>query len=296
MINIFRTYIPTMSRLPDFIIIGAGKCGTTSLHSYLNQHPQLYICPKKETYFFLKEPIRSKFKPWGAITEFEDYCSLFQDAPPNRVIGEISTTYYAYPDSAKVIYNTLPKVKILAILRDPADRAFSDYQMHVRIGNEKQDMSSLISPQNRFIKPGFYYCELIPYFEVFEKSQIKIFLFDDLCKNPIEFMQDLFRYLEVDDSFLPNIQHKGREGGLPKNQTVNLVLTQKNPLRSSVAGMLKLFMPLELRQKIRSNLIQKNVAKAKLSPSERQQLIEIYRSDLIKLQDLIGRDLSAWLK
>ncbi|MEC4894473.1 MAG: sulfotransferase [Oscillatoria sp. PMC 1051.18] len=285
-----------VNKLPDFIIIGGGKCGTTSLHDYLSQHPQIYICPQKETFFFINEPNRSYHKRWGAITELEEYQALFKDAPENSVIGEISTTYYSCPESARLIREVVPNVKIIAILRDPADRAFSDYQMHVREGNEKPDMKGLISPENKHVKRGFYYSELLPFFETFDRKQIKILLFDDLCKDAASFLQDLFSFVGVDDSFVPNMSKKGREGGLPKNQAVNQLLTKKNPVRSFAARLLKIFLPLSTRQKIRESLVKKNIEKVKLSPEERKQMIEIYRSDILKLEKLIDRDLSAWLK
>jgi len=285
-----------MNGLPDFIIIGAGKCGTTSLHNYLNQHPQVYICPKKETFFFLEEAQRNKFKHWGAVTSLAEYRDLFKDAPPNHVVGEISTNYYAYPGSAKLIHDLLPTVKLIAILREPAERAFSGYQMRVRAGHEKMDFESLISEDNCYIKRGFYYSELQPFLSVFDRDRIKIVLFDDLCQNAVGFMQDLFRYIEVDDRFVPDMSKRGREGGLPKNQTWNSLLRKPNPLRTSVAAVLKLFMPLEMRQKIRANLLNQNIYKAKLSPETRKRLIDIYRSDILQLQDLIERDLSAWLE
>ena len=67
-------------KLPHFIIIGAGKCGTTSLHNYLNQHPQIYICPIKETNFFLNEEVKQKLKPWGIVEGLEEYQALFEQA------------------------------------------------------------------------------------------------------------------------------------------------------------------------------------------------------------------------
>ena len=286
-----------MSRLPDFIIIGAGKCGTTSLQDYLNQHPQIYICPQKETFFFMPEEPRAKHRSWGAITRFEDYSALFKDAPERSVIGEISTNYYAYPESAQLIYNQIPGVKILAILRDPAERAFSSYQMRVRGGIENDNFDRVIASQNnQHIERGFYYAQLLPYFETFQPENIKICLYDDLCKDSVGFMQDVFRFVGVDDQFIPDMSKRGREGGLPKNKTLNNLLKKPNPLRNSVASVLKLFMPLEVRQKIRNNLLKKNIYKARLSPENRQELIEIYRDDILKLQDLIDRDLSSWLK
>ena len=285
-----------MNKLPSFIIIGAGKCGTTSMYTYLNQHPQIYLCPRKETYFFVPEPIRSKLKPWGAITEIEEYNNLFTNASSDHVIGEISTTYYQYAESAKLIQQKLPQTKIIAILRDPATRAFSDYQMHYRKGNESESFNDLLFSDNRFIKPGFYYSELIPYFEVFPRDQIKIFLFEDLIEDSQKMISDLFDFIGVDANFVPDVSQKSRTGGLPKNQKLNLLLTKDNPIRDSVAGILKLFMPLELRQKIRSSLIAKNIEKAKLSPESKKVLREIYREDTLNLQNLLDRDLSTWLE
>lgn len=284
-----------MSRLPNFIIIGAGKCGTTSLHDYLNQHPQIYICPKKETFFFINEVVRSKYKPWGAVTDIEDYRALFADAAEDSVIGEISTNYYAHPESAQLIYNLIPEVKIIAILRDPAERAFSSYQMHVIEGLENRDFARIIDKDIKYVKRGFYCAQLRPFFNRFDRHQIKIFLYDDLCKDPTLFIQDLFRYIEIDPNFIPNMNKRGREGGLPKNKALHNIVTKKNILRTFIASMLKLFMPLELRQKIRSNLVKDNRYKAKLSADSRNKLIEIYRSDILQLQDLIQRDLSGWL-
>lgn len=285
-----------MQKVPDFIIIGAGKCGTTSLHDYLTQHPELYICPKKETYYFLEDFQRRKFKSYGAISTPDEYYALFKDAPEGSTIGEISTNYYAYPTSAKLIREALPKVKIVAILRDPASRAFSSYQMLAKADHEKQEFDSLISAENKYVKRGFYYRQLLPYFELFDRERIKILFFDDLCQKPGEFVRELFEYLGVDPQFVPDMQKRGREGGLPKNKTVHQLLTKKNPLRNSVAAVLKLFMPPDARQKMRENMVKQNIYKAKLSPESRNKLIEIYRSDILQLQDLVKRDLSAWLQ
>ena len=212
------------------------------------------------------------------------------------MIGEISTNYYACPESAKLIYEYIPTVKIIAILRDPTERAFSSYQMLVKAGHEKRDFSELLMSDIKYIKRGFYYCQLAPFFKVFDRSQLKILLYEDLCKNAPGFIQDIFRYIGVNDEFVPDMSRRGRVGGLPKNETLHYFLNKPNVVRSSVASILKLFIPLQQRQKIRSTLTKKNITKVRLSPEIRSKLIEIYRSDIIQLQDLIERDLSNWLK
>lgn len=284
-----------MKQLPDFIIIGAGKCGTTSLYDYLDRHPQVYICPQKETYYFVPEPVRSKLKRWGAIADPEAYYSLFKDAPADSVIGEISTNYHAYSQSARLIHQELPEVKIIAILRNPADRAFSNYQMFIRNGNEKKDFATIIQERNnQYIKRGFYYSQLLPFYQIFPAEKIKILLFDDLCSQPVDFIQNLFEFIGVAKNFVPDMNKKKREGGLPKNSTVNTLLTKNNPLRTTAASILRFFLPLEKRQNLRSKLVKQNTYKAKLSQTEREQLIAIYQDDIVKLEQLIERDLSSW--
>ena len=285
-----------MNALPSFIIIGGGKCGTTSLHNYLNQHPQIYICPQKETFFFTDEKSRSRNQNWGAVTDLGSYSALFQDAPQDNILGEISTVYYSYPRSAQLIYDLIPKVQIIAILRNPGERAFSDYQMHFRAGREKSTFESLVKENNKYIKKGFYYQKLMPYFQTFPKEQIKIILFDDFKNKPVDCLQDLFNFLGVDSEFVPDMNHRGREGGVPKNQNLNQILTKPNPVRSSIATVLKLFLPLEIRQNFRNKLVRKNMQKPKLEPSVKQDLVNIYRQDILQLQKLIERDLSSWLE
>ena len=274
-------------KLPNFIIVGAGKCGTTSLHNYLSQHPQVYICPQKETFFFMGEEQRNKNKKWGAVTSIEEYSKLFAQAPENSVVGEISTVYYAHEKSASLIHQYLPQTKIVAILRDPAQRAFSDYQMHFRKGREKRDFNTTIQAKRQYIRQGFYYAELKPFFEIFNRDQIKILLYEDLAKNPLGFIQDLFRYIEVDDQFIPDMSKRGRDSGMAKNTALNRLLNKQNLFTKA----LKTVIP----NSVINKLIKQNSYKPKLSIEDRNQLIQIYREDILKLQDLLELDLSAWL-
>lgn len=284
------------SKVPHFIYIGAGKCGSTSLSDYLSQHPETYICPKKETFFFLPEKVRKNHKVFGAVLTLENYHELFQAAPPNACIGEISTNYYAYPESAKLIQSQLPQVKLLATLRNPVDRAFSAYQMFVRAGHEKKKFQDLIDSDIKYIKRGFYYSQLVPFFEVFDKEQINVCLYEDLCEKPADFIRQIFDFLEIDNSFVPDMTHRGRVGGLPKNQLLNDLLIKKNPIRAFAANTLKPIFSLKIRQKIRSSLIKKNIQKVRLDSESRQQLAALYREDILRLQDLIDKDLSIWFQ
>lgn len=284
-----------MDRFPHFIIIGAGKCGTTSLHDYLNQHPDIYICPKKETFFFIDDKARENSRKWGSVTTLQEYIDLFAEAPESAILGEISTNYYACPESAELIKRTIPDVKIIAILRDPSERAFSSYQMFIRNGHERRSFAEVITAKTQHITRGFYYQELLPFFQIFPAQQIKILLFDDLIKDQTKFLQDLFEFVGVRQDFLPDVSKRGREGGVPQNHWLHRLLTKKNLLRTSIASLLKLIFPLEKRQQLREKLLRHNIAKNKLDPALRAQLIDLYRDDIIQLQIMINRDLSAWL-
>ena len=284
-----------MARFPHFIIIGAGKCGTTSLHDYLHQHPEIYLSPKKETNFFINPQARENRRKWGGVTTLDEYLALFADAPEKSVLGEISTNYYAHSESAGLIHNAIPDVKIIAILRDPSERAFSSYQMFVRNGHEKRPFSELVAERSRQITRGFYYQELQPFYETFKSEKIKILLFEDFAKDPKKFLAEFFEFVGVNPDFTPNMTKRGREGGLPKRRFLHKLLTQPNPLRTWVTSLLKPILPVEKRQKLKTNLIKKNISKAKLAPEMRRQLVEIYREDIQHLQTLINRDLSSWL-
>jgi hypothetical protein len=239
--------------------------------------------------------VKENHRKWGSVSTLQEYLDLFADAPDQTILGEISTNYYAYPESAQLIQDAIPEVKIIAILRDPSERAFSSYQMFIRNGHESRSFAEIITAKTQHITRGFYYQELLPFYQVFSTEQIKILLFDDLVKDQTQFLQDLFKFIGVRPDFLPDTSQRGREGGTPQNRWLHQLLTQNNPIRTSIAAVMKLVFPLEKRQQLRDKLVKGNITKNKLDSETRSQLIEIYRHDINQLQTLINRDLSAWL-
>ncbi|AFZ34043.1 sulfotransferase [Stanieria cyanosphaera PCC 7437] len=291
-------------RLPNFLIIGIQKAGTTSIYNYLQEHPQIYMSPVKETNFFEKNweslPVEERNKK-GIIT-FDDYCQLFTDVQDEIAIGEASPNYlFHYQSSAPKIKQYLPNAKLIAILRNPVERAYSDYLMHIRdaIGSRPLSEQIKYSAHKSFIiRKGFYYEPLKFYYDQFSPEQIKVFLYEDFCKQPQEIMQEMYRYLDVDDTFCPDVSKKAQVAKVPKNQTINNLLQRQNPLRTLVANSLKIIVPLETRQKLRDSLVNFNSVdkkQAPLSEEDRKQLIKIYQEDILKLQDLLQKDLSMWL-
>ena len=302
--------------MPNFLLIGAAKAGTSSLYYYLKQHPQIYMPSsrtQKEPDFFALEGEkleypgpRGTFKMRDRITDIESYRALFDGATAQTAIGEASTLYIYSKKAPERIQHYIPNAKLIAIIRNPVERAFSHYLYWASQGFEPDtdfDFSKAIQvePQRirdgwshnwHYIQRGFYCVQLERYFNRFDAGQIGVYLYEDLLKDRLAVARDIFRFLGVDDTFVPNISKTHNQTAVPKNRTLNQLLNRPNPIKS----VLKTILPTKLRQRIADRLKKRNQGKPELSPKIRRQLIEVYREDILKLQDLIGRDLSNWLE
>lgn len=290
--------------LPNFLIVGVQKAGTTSIYNYLREHPQVYMSLVKETNFLEKdwENLPPEQQNKNGIVTLDKYCELFADVKEEIAIGEASPNYlFHYESSAARIKKYVPNAKLIVVLRNPIERAYSDHLMHIRDAIGYRSLSEQIkysSHKSFILRKGFYYAPLSYYFDRFGQEQVKVFFYDDLCDNPQKFMQDIYQYLEVNEQFEPNTAKKAQVAKIPKNKTINNLLKKNNILRNTATNILKTVMPVETRQRLRKRLIDLNSQHKKqvpMSPEERQQLIELYREDVLQLQDLVRRDLSNWL-
>lgn len=296
--------------MPNFLIIGAAKAGTTALHYYLNQHPQIYTSPVKETKFFVFDGQTVDYQGPGdqqanreVITNIEAYREQFSGVSEEIAIGEASPLYLYHPRASERIHYYLPDVKLIAILRNPVDRAYSSFLHLIRDGREPLTnfAQALKEEESRinnnwallwhYKNAGFYYPQLKRYFDRFSQSQIKIYLYEDLHNSPLKVLQDLFQFLEVDETFIPDMSTKYNVSRIPKNRVLHRFLTESHPVKS----IFKPVMPETFRKTIVSNITNQNLGKPKLSPKIRSELLEIYREDLSKLENLIERDLTHWL-
>ncbi len=294
-------------KLPTFLIVGVQKAGTTSIYNYLQEHPQVYMSPIKETNFLERDwekLVAENSKIKNRISSFDDYCKLFTGVQDEIAIGEASPNYiFHYESSAPRIQKYTPNAKLIVVLRNPVERAYSDYLMHLRdgISAEIRTLSEQIkhsSHKSFILRKGFYYTPVKYYIDFFCVEKVKVFLYDDLCNNAQKFMSDIYEYIGVDKNFIANVSKKTQQARIPKNQAINNLLQRQNPIRTLAATALKTLIPLDARQELRSRLIRLNSqhkSQVPLSSEERKQLIELYREDILKLQDLIDRDLSSWL-
>ncbi|MDY6784009.1 MAG: sulfotransferase [Cyanobacteriota bacterium] len=297
--------------LPNFLIIGAAKAGTTSLYSWLAQHPQIYTSPIKEPNFFALQGEELNY-PAGTIHQryliecklnLDAYLDLFKRVSDETAIGEASPIYLYHSQAASRIREFIPHAKIIAILRDPVERAYSNFLHHVRDGFETfSDFSQALQAEKErmkngwwwgfyYISGGFYSQQLKRYLKHFDRRQIKIYLYEDLRSNAQSLLQDIFEFLQIDSTFVPNRSQKSNGTGIPKNRILHRFLLQQNPLKNY----LKPALPPGFRERLRLYLSKRNLSKPPLPPALKTQLKAIYREDILELQNLIQRDLSHWL-
>lgn len=299
--------------MPNFLIIGAAKSGTTSLYLYLQQHPQIYMSPNKEPSFFAYEGQQIDLQWWGnpptpilqSITDLASYQALFQSVSDERAVGEAST-YYLYNSRAPArIHHYIPDVKLIVILRHPADRAFSQYVFLKQLGREScstfeealQEEASRMAANwawdYSYRDMGFYSVQLKRYMERFEPAQIKIFLYEELSHNAPSLLKKTFNFLEVDESFTPDTSFRYNVTRIPQNMALyNFMGKTDHPIKKIV----RILVPDKLRRRIGNSLRDKNLYKPTLRPETRRQLSESYREEIMVLQDLIQRDLTGWLQ
>jgi len=303
----------TIIKLPNFLIVGAAKSGTTSLYHYLKQHPEIYMPPnKKETFFFAGKKSSLGMGPGNfgkyIIKNFNDYKKLFQETDSSKysAVGEACVAYlYFYKKSIPNILDYLKNPKIIIILRNPTDRAFSNYLHHVRDGLEQLSFEKALNSQKKrkeqnwwwgfqLTDVGFYYHQVKAYLNHF--NQVKITLFDDLKKDTISLVKDMYEFLGVDNSFTPDVSIRYNISGVPKNKFIYRFLREPNILKSIVKPITKALIPQEEKRKMIEKVRMRNLQKPQMKPETRLYLKNLYREDILKLQDLIKRDLSSWLE
>jgi hypothetical protein len=294
--------------MPNFLIIGAAKAGTTSLYSYLNQHPQIYMSPIKEPRFFALEGDNLSFQGPSqginhtSVTTIDGYLDLFQGVTSEIAIGEASTLYLHSAKALRGIKNYIPRAKIIAILRDPVDRSYSSYLHLVRDGYETLSFQQALlvedsrihqkwQPLWYYTQRSFYYNALNQYLKSFDSEQIKIYIYDDFAEDSSAIVKDIFDFLDVDHSFQPDMS-KANVSGIPKNELLNQLFARDNLFKSIVKPLLPGF----IRQRIAHKVRESNLAAKPNIPFEAEQYLRrLFHDDILNLQDLIQRDLSKWL-
>jgi len=294
------------SKLPNFLFVGATKAGTTSLYKYLIKHPQIYLNNKvKESNFFVQpKNVLGNGPRYFAQDSYADtigeYQTLFQGVDPqiHKAVGEVCTTYlhfyeYAIPNIKKYLKDP----KIIIILRNPIDRAYSHHLHNIRDGDEDLSFKEALEAEDRRIEEnlwlsfrlktlGYYFEPVKAYLKNF--SQVKVYIFEeDLVGKELQLLDRITSFLDVDDYKFGDIK-KYNQSGEPKIQLLNKIFNENNLLKSVTRKI--------LGENLYEYLRNKNIKKKDMDPKTRKELLQIYIPEIKKLEKILNRDLSIWYK
>jgi hypothetical protein len=271
----------TNSRLPDFLIIGATKSATTWLTSNLRAHPQVFM-PSPEVHYFSRWFDRGD--AW--------YRAQLAGATPAQLLGEKSASYLPHPEAPRRMHRLLPGAKLLAQLRNPVERAYSDYCMHYRRGEVTRDVGRYLdakrTPIPRLLEDGFYYRHLMRFMGVFPSEQIKILLYDDIRQRPGEVFRDVCGHLGIDDTIAPQAVERR-----VKDKETPVVPPRARRLLAPLKAIVEPYRQTRAFVAARS-LIARSLRYPPLTPELRRSLETYYADDVAHLAGLLGRDLSIW--
>jgi hypothetical protein len=301
---------------PNLLIVGAAKAGTTALHYALDQHPQVYMSKKKEPGYFVWPEENLEFinngklitQPRFLVNHLDDYLELFAEGKDTKVRGESSTTYLFFYKRAieniKRIHPAPDQVKIVIALRNPVDRAFSQYMHKLRDGAESLSFEEALKKQEwrrenkwhfdyQYVRRGFYYEQVKAYLENF--PSVKIYLSEDLRTDPSGTINSLEDFLSI-NRYPLDLGEQLNASGEAKIEAINKFLKKENPLKKFIGRLFPKALRRRLRLTVQSTVYKYNLEKKEMNPDTREKLEKVFRDDVVKLQDLIKRDLTTWLK
>ncbi|MBK6731229.1 MAG: sulfotransferase domain-containing protein [Bacteroidetes bacterium] len=312
--------------LPNFIVVGANKGGTTSLYHYLKQHPEVYLSPIKEPHYFSKDIDTSLFLKSFAnnklqdiegyvngemdveyhaafVRSWEQYQLLFKNIQAQKAIGELSTSYLYSTVAAQEIKQALGDIKIIIALRNPIQRAFSHYRMNLYTGNsnifnfmqaiqeDEKHIPKVWGNANLYLELGLYYEQVKRYLEIFSPENVKIIFTEDMRRNSKQLISELYAFIGVDPNFIADTSVQYNEVYTPKYKNLTWLLNTLGirPLLKRISGS-------GIKKFAVKYLYRDKSDKGEITPEEKAFLINYYKVDIQKLSALLNKDLSNWMQ
>jgi hypothetical protein len=283
--------------LPNFLIIGAHKGASSSLRIYLGEHPDVFVAPVGEPSFFALEG-QARFRPDGTFTRpgmvsagatytREEYEALFAGVTSERAVGEKSPAYLTNRDAPFRIKHLIPDVRLIAVLRNPVERAYSHYLMNVRSGQECLTFADAVAAERHrqpmgaglvrhYVRSGIYAERIELYRSLFGPEQFRIYLYEDLVRDMSAIMRELYEYVGVDPAFTPDLTV--RYNARPADN-------HNGRLRSRLCSLGRTMTNREMAPTVSNGI----------PLATRKELLSFYHEDVVRLQALIDRDLTGWL-
>jgi len=293
---------------PNFFIVGAQRSGTTSLYDYLRQMEGIYMPPIKEPCFFSPSIPSTPYRRF--VRDKNEYLDLFRGLRTEKAIGDASPFYLWDPKSPTLIYNSVPNARIIAIVRDPVERAFSSYLMNLNAGFETlpffdamlRNYNDLKRGRLRYpfyLELGFYGEQIERYLNRFGSGRVKIILFDEFIKNTNEVVREVARFLDVEPKPGYNVENLkinkfNSASTIPRNRLtshiIKLVLGTYHTWRPRAY----LSLPPSIKRII-AEFLYKKESKPQIPEKARVFLERLYLEDVVKLQKLLPRNI-PWVK
>lgn len=293
--------------LPNFIIAGTTRSGTTSLYHYLMQHPKIDFPKLKEPRYFSSLNLELPQNGPGdfsvdkkLILSFEEYKQLYSNIQ-NIYVGDASSEYLYHHDvAAEKIKEKLGDIAVIIILRNPIERAYSAYNNLVRDVREDQTFEKALDLEDERIqnnwdmmwhykKVGLYYEQVKTYLDVF--STVKIYCFEEFIQNPNSILKNIFDLFNIDSNTSVDVNTKYSHSGKAKNRLMELLTSRKNPVINHIRVFALKTIPRRYLEWIGERALQKD----EIKPSTRKMLFQFYQNDIRKLETLINKDLSHWV-
>ena len=312
-------------RLPNFFLAGTPKSGSTSLNRYLEQHPDIFMSPIKEPHYFADEvrienfsPLfRSRAQPMikvlrdfldgpmtthcsaGPVSEWTDYCRLFRHAGTETAVGESSVCYLWSRTAVRNIEARLPGARYLVMLRNPVERAYSQYvhmlsfaestiSFREHVENSLRSTSKQFSEMYPFLQFGFYAEQLDRLFQLVPRGRVHICYHEDFSREPATLLREIFGFLGVNSTFVPDCSERHMVARVPRSYPL------RRWLKRTGVWQVAHFLPASLRSRLHRTVFRPRRDLA-IEARDYAFLAEYYRRDVDKLSILLGRDFSHWL-
>lgn len=298
-------------RYPEFYVVGAPKCGTTSLYEYLRQHPAIFLPETKEPHYFGNDlNWRSRVVPQ------DRYAALYADAPQTAHAGDMSVFYLVSTSAAHEIHAVRPDAQIVIMLRDPLKMLPSLHAQALKTGDEiLTDLAAAmdaeprrragnveIAQDNPGVMEMLYYSTIARYaeqvqryFDVFGRDAIMVILFEDFVADTLGCVRRVFNHIGVDPAFEPVLE-RHNEGRTIRNVTLWRALKHPPP---ALRQAWRRLMPRRIRGAVlhkANNAVMAKGSAGALDDAVEARIADLYREDVAALEVLIGRDLSGWLR
>jgi hypothetical protein len=286
---------------PNFFIVGAQRAGTTSLYHYLKEIPGVHMSRVKEPSYFAPNYVRRD--PGRFLRDKKEYLRLFENARGYIAVGEASPMYLWDPDAPKLIHQTVPHARIIMILRDPIERAYSNYLMKMKYSGMKssfhdelmrdyKSQEKLFGRSQMYVEFGMYYEQVKRYFDIFGREQAKVIIFEEFVQRPVLTVNEVLAFLGVKYT-VRAITEQYNAYSVPRSTLALWIFSffRRLPTRNIKFFKIATLLPHSLIESLSEKVFFKRKQKPKIESKAVKFLQEIYHDDVIRLESLLGRSL-----